>query len=236
MCGERACRWRPERPWGRFIPACAGNAFSRPTPIRRSTVHPRVCGERFGGYGVGAPGGGSSPRVRGTPSGSGPTYQSDRFIPACAGNAPRACPACSPGAVHPRVCGERRTSDPDRLAEDGSSPRVRGTLTEACLLLAVRRFIPACAGNADHPRSQHIARAVHPRVCGERADGVGRFAVVSGSSPRVRGTHIRRQRERAVDRFIPACAGNATRSAFQQSRRAVHPRVCGERYGGGAVF
>ncbi len=50
----------------RFIPACAGNRFVRPTPPAGSPVHPRVCGEQGRSSGSEISCNGSSPRVRGT--------------------------------------------------------------------------------------------------------------------------------------------------------------------------
>ncbi len=71
-----------------------------------------------------------------------------RFIPACAGNAQAAGCRLTRVAVHPRVCGERYARALEWMAQFGSSPRVRGTLAELLLCRGVRRFIPACAGNA----------------------------------------------------------------------------------------
>src|SRR5581483_11150576 len=126
-CGERAGppgRARPDRGssprvrgtapapalrafWARFIPAGAGNGPRRRPGGRRSTVHPRGCGERArlgnGGFDLA----GSSPRVRGT-----------------------AVLASSPAkftAVHPRGCGERLVQGLGFHYLGGSSPRVRGT-------------------------------------------------------------------------------------------------------------
>ena len=93
--------------------------------------------------------------------------------------------------------------------EFGSSPRVRGTLAARAFEQRVRRFIPACAGNAT---------------------GIGQSLGASiGSSPRVRGTHISDGLAIEFHRFIPACAGNARASLARGDKQAVHPRVCGER-------
>ena len=51
---------------------------------------------------------------------------------------------------------------------------------------------------------------------------------LSGSSPRVRGTHGRSRRCASSQRFIPACAGNTRTGAGRCHHRSVHPRVCGE--------
>ena len=173
----------------RFIPACAGNAQVRDL---------EQIADR-----------GSSPRVRGTRDGARDRERNARFIPACAGNA-RAPPRsvrCSP--VHPRVCGERQTRSARARRMSGSSPRVRGTRSCAGSTLACARFIPACAGNAPARTPRYRLDTVHPRVCGERLAFLTDFHAASGSSPRVRGTPELRAVDGLIQRFIPACAGNA---------------------------
>ena len=44
----------------------------------------------------------------------------------------------------------------------------------------------------------------------------------------MRGTHFNQYSKPAVSRFIPAYAGNTSRSALCHFRLSVHPRVCGE--------
>ncbi len=132
---------------------------------------------------------GSSPRVRGTRPRITVDWARDRFIPACAGNAAALLQTSLMNSVHPRVCGERLDMLNQERRWHGSSPRVRGTLTEFPFPLMVGRFIPACAGNAAFMLARMFARSVHPRVCGERA--------------------FRRYPGRPAGRFIPACAGNA---------------------------
>ena len=217
---------------GRFIPACAGNGPCLRFRSIRTTVHPRVCGERAGRPRQEGAGEGSSPRVRGTASHHEPDDKIYRFIPACAGNSGPAPSGSRAGPVHPRVCGEQSGENQRRLVERGSSPRVRGTGSPSRTPLADRRFIPACAGNSLARAGRRRAPAVHPRVCGEQGcipqASMGRY----GSSPRVRGTgglHLPQQREH---RFIPACAGNRPSSARSSAPSSVHPRVCGEQVPG----
>ena len=71
----------------RFIPARAGNASARASSTRCCTVHPRAGGERpvLGRRPERSPG--SSPRGRGTLPRSPGAANSQRFIPARAGNA-----------------------------------------------------------------------------------------------------------------------------------------------------
>src|SRR3546814_21151596 len=49
----------------------------------------------------------------------------------------------------------------------------------------------------------------------------------TGSSPRVRGPDDLYLLDWMALRFIPACAGNSSRTPPRTPRRAVHPRVCG---------
>jgi len=132
----------------RFIPAPAGNAEGGKVRASRQTVHPRACGERKKPPLPRGGGGGSSPRLRGTPSPYPLTGGHGRFIPAPAGNAPSGLRICSCHSVHPRACGERQQPGPQSAQALGSSPRLRGTRVGALGGLELCRFIPAPAGNA----------------------------------------------------------------------------------------
>ena len=65
-------------------------------------------------------------------------------------------------------------------------------------------------------------------MCGEhdRAAHIG--SLFAGSSPRVRGTRDGRPVRPALQRFIPACAGNTSPASSTSTATTVHPRVCGE--------
>ncbi len=220
----------PRRPGAahRFIPACAGNterAWPLPAP---APVHPRVCGEHSVRCGELVTCPGSSPRVRGTRGSVIGRIQRLRFIPACAGNTPSSGSRCRAAAVHPRVCGEHGGSQRRWRAGSGSSPRVRGTRHHLDPGVALRRFIPACAGNTEAVSAGGGREAVHPRVCGEHAGGRAPGDQSGGSSPRVRGTQRCCRQWLARKRFIPACAGNTSCAAAAHMLSTVHPRVCGE--------
>ena len=131
----------------RFIPACAGNSHDATRSGSSPSVHPRVCGEQITTSISPFAFIGSSPRVRGTVAGVSKSVSSSRFIPACAGNRSRRSQCPRANTVHPRVCGEQRRVEQVRVATDGSSPRVRGTVRLAGPLPRRGRFIPACAGN-----------------------------------------------------------------------------------------
>ena len=69
-----------------IIPACAGNTGAMPPSASSARDHPRVCGEHMTGFAQGLNTGGSSPRVRGTPSSRRRRSPPPGIIPACAGN------------------------------------------------------------------------------------------------------------------------------------------------------
>ena len=111
----------------------------------------------------------------------------------------------------------------------GSSPHVRGTHKGRLPQRDRPRFIPACAGNAGRMRPSGRFQTVHPRMCGERYDGVAMLQLGSGSSPHVRGTPRDAYELADAMRFIPACAGNASATYWPPAISSVHPRMCGER-------
>ncbi len=127
------------------------------------------------------------------------------------------------------MCGERSDSTNLSFPTGGSSPHVRGTSAQKCLLCNIPRFIPACAGNVSSDRLQGIYHTVHPRMCGERGIYSIKTTTSSGSSPHVRGTSFQPPSDFSYTRFIPACAGNVTRVRKGFLSLTVHPRMCGER-------
>ena len=140
-------QWRGPVGTSRFIPAHAGNTLPASSVSCVISVHPRACGEHreFDPYSTVATG--SSPRMRGTPRPSRPARHNLRFIPAHAGNTPARTWQNTIGPVHPRACGEHSATPLRPGAENGSSPRMRGTPEYCARGLISMRFIPAHAGN-----------------------------------------------------------------------------------------
>ena len=212
----------------RFIPARAGNR-RRPWCLSGSrSVHPRSCGEQNSRKVFVVNKFGSSPLVRGTAARGFLALRSLRFIPARAGNScgARRCRRAFP--VHPRSCGEQPTIPASRTAMAGSSPLVRGTGLRGPGLIQDRRFIPARAGNRCSSPSRFASQKVHPRSCGEQPQAEQLHRTVAGSSPLVRGTAKGYDMADQSTRFIPARAGNRKSAPARATRRAVHPRSCGE--------
>ena len=169
----------------RFIPAWAGNTIEPAHSAPIDPVHPRVGGEHRNRIVRERARAGSSPRGRGTRQGDGPRLAVLRFIPAWAGNTSHLRLILELSPVHPRVGGEHRVYPNVRGVRNGSSPRGRGTQRATPPRGAVRRFIPAWAGNTHRPAPAGRWAPVHPRVGGEH-DYVGRYPEhTAGSSPQV---------------------------------------------------
>ena len=166
--------------------------------------------------------------MRGTGFQSPPLSAGWRFIPAHAGNRAHGRRLMVAGSVHPRACGEQFEEWPDEEIDLGSSPRMRGTDQPAISQAAVRRFIPAHAGNRSWIIVGPLHAVVHPRACGEQMWPRCGGAFCMTSSPRMRGTDAASSLYTSVRRFIPAHAGNRESPMAARIARAVHPRACGE--------
>ena len=126
------------------------------------------------------------------------------------------------------MCGEHSIPSKSTATQPGSSPRVRGTRFQTKSAPLPAGIIPACAGN-----TFGFVRAApppwdHPRVCGEHKETSNGFAVIAGSSPRVRGTQLRVVEDAPCLGIIPACAGNTSYDKNAGDATGDHPRVCGE--------
>ena len=118
----------------RITPACAGNSWHRHSHRIERSDHPRVCGEQSAAPSMMARPLGSPPRVRGTGDFSIDVKQSIWITPACAGNSRVIGSAAYPGSDHPRVCGEQLYLVIVKRNEEGSPPRVRGTVADGNIL------------------------------------------------------------------------------------------------------
>ena len=90
---------------------------------------------------------GSSPRMRGTPTGNVRTVEMAGIIPAYAGNTFSSEKQIGLQRDHPRVCGEHFFERKAYWIAKGSSPRMRGTLSILFLSVVAVGIIPAYAGN-----------------------------------------------------------------------------------------
>ncbi len=206
---DNAARFLRKRLLVRSVPAYAGNTPSGAVGQTSSN--------------------GSFQHTRGTPGRAAGEWCERRFIPAYAGNARSPASPSSLRSVHPRIRGERGASSLTAPHSNGSSPHTRGTRYIIHEIPDPARFIPAYAGNAALRGGRSRATAVHPRIRGERGGCPGFGRQVGGSSPHTRGTRQHSRSSSFDPRFIPAYAGNASRSSRTRASDAVHPRIRGER-------
>ena len=210
-----------------YIPACAGEASVAAIQASAREVHPRVCGGSLERLHLGAERRGTSPRVRGKRPHVNAGRRTQRYIPACAGEAVQIRKEIFLVQVHPRVCGGSRLGGLVPRLFDGTSPRVRGKPGMKTRRATTLRYIPACAGEARGLRYRNRPVRVHPRVCGGSAGRQRRPDQARGTSPRVRGKRARVMIRMLYEGYIPACAGEAAADVRAVPGRQVHPRVCG---------
>jgi hypothetical protein len=150
-----------------------------------------------------------------------PHQDAARFVPRACGECittPRIAPrqsgcrikARSAQAVHPRACGERGSRTNSGSRSSGSSPR---------------------GGERCQPNSPTQIQIGSSPPCWERVDHADSARSFPGSSLRARGTPDHLPARPCAQRFIPARAGNATKSPSRPLPNTVHPRACGERLG-----
>ena len=84
--------------------------------------------------------------MRGKRTESGRQERRVRIIPARAGQTWRTGPRCRRWPDHPRACGANTVLIPSAIFWHGSSPRVRGKLSQRYFVAGVKRIIPARAG------------------------------------------------------------------------------------------
>ena len=241
-CGEHrcGCQW-VEESWGssprmrgtrltillktksaRIIPAHAGNTRRSVTHRRPHVDHPRACGEHSTSRRAAMSSAGSSPRMRGTPEALGVAHQPFGIIPAHAGNTELDTVQLIEIWDHPRACGEHKPPSSMLANLPGSSPRMRGTLAAAAVILLSRGIIPAHAGNTSRGIGVWACTVCcpwdHPRACGEHVTQWCICNHMRGSSPRMRGTRGGSAISTGLIGIIPAHAGNTayamTRATF----------------------
>ena len=115
----------------RIIPADAGSTDSQSIRCQLFQDHPRGCGEHTSTTSAKPYIPGSSPRMRGARYE--PHYREGvtGIIPADAGSTARAGSSCSTHPDHPRGCGEHWVHLKRFSTWLGSSPRMRGALTQS---------------------------------------------------------------------------------------------------------
>ena len=210
-----------------IIPAGAGLTALAETMSFVFRDHPRGCGAHTRTSARHSTQWGSSPRVRGSRSSPASCALTLGIIPAGAGLTRRGEPCCGSLWDHPRGCGAHERTVIRNQVEEGSSPRVRGSLQRGSESSAVRGIIPAGAGLTTLPETPAGASRDHPRGCGAHPEGYYFQWIITGSSPRVRGSHLEVTVNQRFLGIIPAGAGLTQNRCTCIGCPWDHPRGCG---------
>ena len=154
-----------------IIPADAGSTVGLDLKLPDAQDHPRGCGEHQHVYGFDAVHQGSSPRMRGAPRCIRGQQSGRRIIPADAGST--------------LPCGMAKSN------VAGSSPRMRGARKGRAEMSGPFGIIPADAGSTTPRSAQAPPLWDHPRGCGEHCSDPPSSPDARGSSPRMRGAHLK---------------------------------------------
>ncbi len=149
-----------------ITPACAGTTVIGCQHMLSPQDHPRVCGNHAVTLNATPSYLGSPPRVREPLYSSPSASRSLRITPACAGTTRQPDLLYRLDEDHPRVCGNHRPEDCQRMGDRGSPPRVREPPE---FIVAVRHragITPACAGTTRRSSARIPIPEDHPRVCG----------------------------------------------------------------------
>ncbi len=130
----------------RSIPARAGEPVQDNLEIAERRVYPRACGGTHRPSPATVRMEGLSPRVRGNRFCRPLGYIGRRSIPARAGEPRRRSGNSPTSQVYPRACGGTIAPSGPGTSDPGLSPRVRGNQGGPSATAAMRRSIPARAG------------------------------------------------------------------------------------------
>ena len=95
---------------------------------------------------------------------------------------------------------------------------------------------PAYAGKSRSRWNWFRPEWDHPRLCGEKAKITKARLTILGSPPPMRGKGEEFAKAEGIQRITPAYAGKRLRSRWIPLFRWDHPRLCGEKVGGGMRF
>ncbi len=130
----------------RSIPACAGEPATGGRKHTFDTVYPRVRGGTRRCRPRSTIANGLSPRARGNRNQERRRHESQRSIPACAGEPGGVARDLQSRTVYPRVRGGTAIRNAAAMNRNGLSPRARGNQAVSPAIYNRERSIPACAG------------------------------------------------------------------------------------------
>ena len=189
------------------IPAGAGEPIRRQIKRIAGGVYPRGCGGALRVWAAIHPPQGLSPRVRGSQDHHKDMTMQDGSIPAGAGEPIGGRIELKKWRVYPRGCGGAFKHTDARPAEQGLSPRVRGSPMPSSVSCINSGSIPAGAGEPRPHNEPRCAAGVYPRGCGGAVLRCGLALPPLGLSPRVRGSLAEADKANRLRGSIPAGAG-----------------------------
>ena len=218
----------PRRQAGRgSIPARAGQPWvmclARPAP----RVHPRASGAAIGVKQFVGLLQGPSPRERGSRWPQAGRALALGSIPARAGQPRSRLRQADAGGVHPRASGAAPIQRTLGTAQEGPSPRERGSPPIGQREAGRGGSIPARAGQPAQPTDAVVVVGVHPRASGAAAASSSSSRSVSGPSPRERGSRAWVWSKIPAQRSIPARAGQPGITSPPSAWWGGHPRASG---------
>ena len=173
-------------------------------------------------------GDGSSPRMRGKPGRRPRSWRCYRIIPAHAGQTPQTAHRPVEHPDHPRTCGANAPNTVFLMPRTGSSPHMRGKLSDSRPPPQSPRIIPAHAGQTSNPRRKSWKPTDHPRICGENVDSAIQSNPPDGSSPHMRGKLGTVSTLSTIGRIIPHMRGKPLQNSEKISDHRIIPAHAGQ--------
>ena len=170
---------------------------------------------------------GSSPRMRGSPTSDDEQAPTVGIIPAHAGLTATLLISCASIRAHPRACGAHFDMVVIDESSSGSSPRMRGSRERIRAPADYDGIIPAHAGLTASFFFLLRGSRDHPRACGAHRADLRCNVSDWGSSPRMRGSLLRRPIFHSGHGIIPAHAGLTLLLQNAKAPPRDHPRACG---------
>ena len=196
-------------PFVGITPAYAGKSSGGFRVTLRLGDHPRLCGEKPGRALTVSTMLGSPPPMRGKAAVFQKCRHPVRITPAYAG---KSCNHFCFSFVcqdHPRLCGEKHSTDGCFPAVYGSPPPMRGKASTSSLKSAASGITPAYAGKSHTSLTPRFCPWDHPRLCGEKKIPIAKCPHCGGSPPPMRGKDTLGKWLNCGLRITPAYAGKS---------------------------
>ena len=151
-----------------ITPAWAGKSLLPLPDVSSVGDHPRMGGEKVSNNGQYTKSGGSPPHGRGKVHAKDEDLQRQRITPAWAGKSICHSHWCFSCKDHPRMGGEKKSTETAPGIGWGSPPHGRGKDFFLLDRLFSDRITPAWAGKSLRQRSKELLLQDHPRMGGEK--------------------------------------------------------------------